>query len=163
MKVIYLTGFMGAGKSTIGVELAKLLNCPVIDTDEAIVKKEKRLIPEIFEQEGEKYFRNIESQVLKELPKGDCVVTTGGGLVVASENREYMKQNGIVIYLQADFHSLYKRIQHDPNRPLARNHSYDKLKTLLAERKYLYQEADYIINTDDQEPFQIAEEIAKLV
>lgn len=87
LEAIYLTGFMGAGKTTVGQQLAQNMKLPVIDTDQEIVKKLNKSIKEIFEENGEAFFRDQETKILKELPTKDVIITTGGGIVIKDENR----------------------------------------------------------------------------
>ncbi len=118
MKPIYLIGFMGSGKTTIGKELAACLNQEVIDTDEEIVKRENKNINDIFAQHGEGYFRSLESLILIEMDGRAGVITTGGGIVINPENRKRLSETGIVFFLYASPEEIFKRIEKDHSRPL---------------------------------------------
>ncbi len=139
---LYLVGFMGSGKSTVGRILAKKLKVPFVDLDEEIVLREGLTIPQIFQLKGEEYFRNLEREVLKEisetLPR--FVMATGGGLGANTEAMEYMKQKGLVVWLDIDFETFLRRTHMDENRPLLRRPE-EELKKLFEERKKVYSNA----------------------
>ncbi len=117
-KNIILTGMMGSGKTTVGKELAALLNCNFIDLDEIIEKKYGK-ISDIFAQKGEAYFREAETQELKNLKeKEKFVLSTGGGIILKDENIEILKKIGQVFYLSAKSETIYGRIKNQNHRPL---------------------------------------------
>lgn len=128
---IILIGFMGVGKTTVGKIIAKELNMDFIDMDDEIEKKEKSTITKIFEKQGETYFRNLETQVLKELMLEDnVVISTGGGIVTKEENYKILKGEKMVIYLDANCHTIIKHLSNETNqRPLLKN-SLDLKKTI---------------------------------
>jgi shikimate kinase len=160
MKSIYLTGFMGAGKTTIGKALGKYLEMPVFDTDQKIEKKEKRTINELFEQQGEAYFRACETSILGELPLEDAVITTGGGIICKDENRQLLKEQGIVIFLFASEEEIAKRLEQDETRPLIRGDKLERIGTLYKERLPVYKKtADYIIDTTGKGIGEVVREI----
>lgn len=116
---IILIGFMGCGKSSVGRRLAKLTGHRFIDTDDQVVQAEKRSITRIFASEGEPYFRQKETQILQDLVGvAGIVLSTGGGVVVASENRVLLKKIGIVAWLDADPDILFERASRSGKRPL---------------------------------------------
>ncbi len=161
---ISLIGMMGAGKSTIGKILStKLKNTSFIDIDDEIIKQEKITINEIFKTKGEEAFRNIESDILKNVLNNDNqIISTGGGIILKEENINLLKKKSIVIYLSAVWETLYDRVKNNTERPLLNNGNIElKIKTLLSEREPLYKKADIIISTDNKEPDHIAEEILK--
>jgi len=160
VKAIYLTGFMGAGKTTIGEELAKQLQLPVIDTDQQIERKLNKSIREIFEQHGEQYFRNQETRILKELPTTDTIITTGGGIVINSDNREWMKNNGQVVLLNADLDTIYERVHKDPNRPIASKKNKAELIELYQSRVEFYKDCTFIVETAHKNIDEIVNEIS---
>jgi shikimate kinase len=159
MKTIFLTGFMGAGKTSVGKELAALLNLPVIDTDQLIEQKAGKSINEIFAVEGEAAFRKYERELLRTLPREGVIVTTGGGIVIQKENRDWMKKNGVVIYLHCEPEEILQRLANDTSRPLLKNNKQEQIKQLLAERLAYYKEADFIVDTTNKNIKEIAQEI----
>ena len=125
---IFLVGPMGSGKSSLGKKLAKSLDKKFIDTDKEIEKKENKTINEIFENHGEKYFREKEKEFLKSIPNSlNMVIATGGGIVSGQENREKLKENR-VIFLNASVERQSKRTSRSDKRPLLKN--VDRLKKL---------------------------------
>ncbi|VAW95176.1 Shikimate kinase I [hydrothermal vent metagenome] len=147
---IILVGPMGSGKTTIGRQLAKQLNMAFFDSDHEIEAKTGANIPLIFELEGEKGFRKRETTMLDELTqKNSVVLATGGGAVLAAENRKMLRQRGIVIYLSATTEQLWERTRLDKNRPLLQTgNPREKIDALLEQRDPLYKEiADIVIDT----------------
>jgi shikimate kinase len=139
---------MGCGKSTVGALVAKSLDFDYIDTDQLIEKREKRKVSEIFEQEGEAYFRNLESNLLDELCHyQNVVVSTGGGFPVTEKNIKKINKYGVSFYLSLNIDKLISRINNDKTRPLALK-SKSQLSLLLNQRKLFYLQADYKILAD---------------
>jgi shikimate kinase len=163
MKTLYVTGFMGSGKSTVGKELSSYLHLPVIDTDDEIVKRIGLSIREIFEEHGESYFRELESSVLYSLPTTNVIVTTGGGMVTRKENKEWMKTNGVLIYLHCDFDTLWSRLEHDTTRPLVVNSQKEQIKKLYQDRFDLYQDFDIKVDTSSLQLDELVKEIGNRV
>ncbi|MBO1512340.1 shikimate kinase [Metabacillus bambusae] len=159
MKAIYLTGFMGAGKTTVGELLAEKLNLPVLDSDQQIVKKLNMTIKEIFDLHGESFFRDAETDILKELPTEDVIITTGGGIVIKDENRALMKKNGQIILLHADVDIIYDRVHSDTNRPLASKKTKDELHALYHSRVAFYQDCSFTVGTSNKDIDEIVNEI----
>ena len=161
LKSVFLTGFMGAGKSTAGQLTADLLEMPFFDLDERIVQSEKRSIATIFAKDGEEYFRNCETGLLGELKEEPAAVyATGGGIVVREANREAMASMGKIIYLSASWPTLQKRLKNSLDRPLvALEKNWDELKTLWVKRQTFYSEADIIVNVDGLAPSEVARNI----
>lgn len=137
MKSIFLCGFMGCGKSHTGKLLSKRLGLPFVDLDDYIVKKENRTIPEIFEQSGEPYFRELEGKCLKELSEG-CIVATGGGTLINADTAAYANTQGITVFLDARFPVCYGRIKDDKNRPLVVNNTREQLYRIYLKRRKIY-------------------------
>lgn len=158
---IFLTGFMGAGKSTVGRLLAKLLDCSFVDLDARIEEREQCSITDIFITHGEQYFRDCETAILKEInPQEHTVYATGGGMVLREENRILMKTCGKIIFLKEEWGVLEKRLHKSVDRPLV-NHA-DKIcniKMLWADRQPYYHDADFIVETKGLLPLQVAYEI----
>lgn len=139
---IYLVGFMGSGKTTMGKLLAKKLKVPFVDIDEEIQIREGLTIPQIFSLKGEDYFRKTEFEVLKEITQTlpTFVMATGGGLGANPEAMEFMREHGKVVWLDIDFETFKRRTHKDKNRPLLQ-HSEEKLKELFERRKKVYSKA----------------------
>lgn len=160
---VILTGFMGCGKSTVGVRLSYRLRKPIIDTDKEIEKREGRTIPELFRQEGEEYFRGQETVCLERMleTEQDKVISVGGGLPLRAENRELLHKLGTVIYLRASAETIYERLRNDTGRPLLQcDDPEQRIRELMAERSERYEDAaDLIIDVDGKEFDQILDEI----
>ncbi len=164
-KNIVLIGFMGVGKGTIAREIVKKSGIFAIDTDDLIESMENRKIKKIFQEEGEEYFRKLESKTAKWLEKNvkNTLISTGGGFYKVKN----IKKIGTVIYLQASFEAILKRIKEHPNaskklkkRPLLKD--LDKAKKLFSQRVKQYEKlADIIINVENRSPSAIANEIIK--
>ncbi len=162
MENIYLIGMMGSGKSTTAVELAKFLKSKTADIDDLIVKAAKKSINQIFQEDGEPAFRDLESKLLGETSQKKAqVVATGGGVVLKPKNVEQMQDSGTVIYLKTSFSILWERVQHNQNRPLLRGDSPEAaLKQIFEERTPLYEKAaQHVFLTDQKTPKQVAQEI----
>ena len=138
-KNIVLIGLSGCGKSTIGKRLSSLLHIPVVDMDTFIEKQEGMTVSEIFKKKGEAYFRALETQAAKSLSEsGDKIIATGGGVVLNSKNMAYLKQNGIVIFLDRSPEMILKRINLEKRPLLAQNQNH--LFELDLERRPLYKQ-----------------------
>ena len=147
----FLVGPMGAGKSTIGRQLARSLHLEFVDSDREIEKKTGVDIPLIFELEGETGFRKREKDIIGELSeRTGIVLATGGGAVLDADNRRHLTSRGYVIYLQTSVDQQLRRIAHDRNRPLLQaSNPRQKLEELMSFRDPLYREvADWTIETD---------------
>lgn len=144
---IYLVGLMGAGKTTIGRQLARRLGRRFYDSDHEIVARTGVPIPTIFEIEGEEGFRRRESLAIAELTSGtDIVLATGGGVVLSPENRKRLHDTGWVVYLNVPPLMLFERTRHDRNRPLLRvENPLGKLEELHALRDPLYRETAHLV------------------
>lgn len=159
---IFLIGLMGAGKTTIGRQLAQALGKEFIDSDHEIEARTGVNIPLIFELEGERGFREREAAVIDELTARDNVVlATGGGAVLYEENRQHLKERGTVIYLQASVEQLLERTRKDRNRPLLQTADPEaRLQALLTEREPLYLElADRVVRTGQGSVRSVVESI----
>jgi len=150
---IFLVGLMGAGKTSVGRRLARRLGKAFYDCDEEIERATGVKIPVIFDIEGEAGFRAREAKMLEELAlRSDIVLATGGGAVLAAENRRLLAENGVVVYLRAVAKDLWARTRHDRNRPLLRTgEPLARLEQLYDERDPLYRSiADIIVDTGSQ-------------
>ena len=161
-KPIIFVGPMGAGKTTIGRQLAKALGRKFYDSDKEIEKRTGASIPLIFELEKEEGFRKRESAMIEELAgKEDIVIATGGGAVLNKRNREILRRQGYVIYLCAPVEQLIRRTARDKNRPLLQTENPEQtIRDLLEVRDPLYREvASYILET---EGCSVAQAVSKL-
>lgn len=134
---------MGAGKTAVGTQLARILGVPFLDSDEAIEKAANMSITEIFERDGEAFFRAKESQVLARLLAGaPSILSTGGGAFLSASNRAIIAERGVAVWLKADLDLLWNRVRHKATRPLLRTaNPKETLQTMLAAREPVYAEA----------------------
>tara|TARA_A100001388_G_scaffold277655_1_gene270279 strand:+ start:16086 stop:16586 length:501 start_codon:yes stop_codon:yes gene_type:complete len=163
LKSIFLVGFMGAGKTTVGMELAKKLNYKLIDTDHSIENDQSRKIKDIFSEDGELFFRNLETLKLKELINVEnAIISTGGGIILKDENRSILN-NLFTIYLKADFENIFNRIKQDTSRPLLlTDDPYNTAKDIFKSRQSVYESFKIHVRTDNKTPHQVVEEIINL-
>ncbi len=164
-KSIILTGFMGAGKTTVGRVLAAMTSLPLIDTDSYIESMAGMSVSAIFAQYGETYFRDLETAAVSELisQKQSCIVSCGGGLVLRPENRILLKKLGTVIYLQVSPKTVALRLSGDTTRPLLSGADADeKIRTLMASRQNAYEAAaDLAVCADEAKPEEICAKILR--
>jgi shikimate kinase len=163
---IFLIGPMGAGKTTIGKQLAQSLGMDFNDSDQEIQRRTGVDIPTIFEYEGEEGFRQREAQAIEQLTQVDNqVLATGGGAVLRPENRQHLSARGIVVFLACSPKQQYERTYRDRNRPLLQNGDpLGKLESLTAERDPLYRDtADYVVSTEGRSATSVANEIIELL
>jgi shikimate kinase len=164
---IVLIGYRGTGKSTVGRLLAARLGRALVSTDAEIVKRANRTIPEIVAQEGWEYFRNLESEICRELADRDkLVIDTGGGAILRTQNVEALKKNGTLFWLTASVETIVKRIGGDNQRPsLTGAKSFvEEVQDVLQERTPKYQAAaDHKIATDDRSIDQLVGALLALV
>ncbi len=156
---IFLTGFMTSGKSTLGPILANVLGYSFIDLDDEIVDDEECSIDEIFAKKGEGYFREIESKKLRELGRiNKCILSLGGGAVINNSNVEFIKKQGLLIYLKSSPDVIYNRIKNKLDRPLfkdlvekksPREDFIKRISGMLKSREKYYKQAHVTVNTDD--------------
>jgi len=159
MDTIFLVGFMGAGKTTIGEKLAHILKVPFFDLDLEIEKSQKKSIPTIFKEDGENTFRQYETEELRKIPTKNAVVSTGGGIVSKDENIHYLLKNGVVVYLDAPIEVIYSRVSNDSNRPNAHQKTKNELELLFKKRLPYYEKAHLTIHTSGKIPDEIIMEI----
>lgn len=164
---VILIGFMGCGKTTVGLKLSYRLRRTVIDTDKEIEKEEQRTISDIFAADGEAYFRDRETACLKNLIEStnNQIISVGGGLPVREENRLLLRELGQVFYLRARGETIYERLKGDSTRPLLQGDDpLTKIGTLLKERDPYYRAAaDVVIPVDGKSFEQILDEIVENV
>ncbi|MBC6974445.1 shikimate kinase [Bacillus sp. Xin] len=163
MKSIYLTGYMGAGKTTIGRVLSERLHIPVVDTDQKIEEKQGKLIRDIFAEEGENTFRQYESEMLCSLPTSNLIITTGGGIVERAENRQWMKENGTVVYLYCDPYVVAERLREDMTRPLFQKENIEAFVEKFENRRAYYEEAYIYIDTTNKNVEEIVKELLRKI
>ncbi len=147
---IYLIGLMGAGKTTIGRQLAKALKLPFYDSDKAIEESTGVDISTIFEFEGEEGFRDREQKMIQQLTqRKGIVLATGGGAILREQNRKLLKENGFIVYLQCSVERVLERTRRDTQRPLLQtDNPKERIESLFAQREPLYLScADYKIDT----------------
>ncbi|MBN2645152.1 MAG: shikimate kinase [Desulfuromonadaceae bacterium] len=162
MERIYLVGFMGVGKTTVGKLLSRRLRWSFVDLDEQIVHRAGQTIPDIFTQHGEGYFRQSETQALKACAvEKKTVFSTGGGIVGRDENRQLMAHTGTVIYLHADWPLLRQRLVDVSQRPMAKDTDDNALQELFSQRLPLYQQADFVIDTGGKTASAVVQEICQ--
>ena len=163
---IFLIGTMGAGKSTIGRQLAQMLGMEFMDSDSVIEERAGADIDWIFDVEGEAGFRKREERIINELTQGQGVVlSTGGGSILSKDNRNVLSARGIVIYLETTIDKQFERTQRDKKRPLLQNDDPRKtLEELAKIRNPLYEEiADITLQTDDQAAKLVATNIIEMI
>ena len=159
--MITLTGFMGSGKTTVGKVLADFLGCPFMDLDDLVVKKAGKSIPDIFAQDGEPAFRQLEAQVLRKTvekyAESTAVLALGGGAILAPASAALLHEKTVCIYLRATLDTLLSRLSGETaDRPLAD----ETMASRLAEREPIYEETAHVtIDTDGLSPDEVADEI----
>jgi len=162
---IFLTGFMGSGKSSVGVQLAAALGVPYLDLDEEIVKTTGCSINQLFASQGEARFREYEHQQLQACtPTAKAVIATGGGVVINPENRRFMRSHGLVVNLQVSLEQVLDRLKHANDRPLlAGDEGGARAAALMQERESWYADADIRIDTSGKSVEDVVAEILCLI
>ena len=147
-----LIGFMGSGKTTIGKHLAKALEMRFVDIDKMISAREKKTIPEIFAEKGERYFRDLEREIIaEESRENNIVISTGGGSIVDNENLKNLRNTAYIVYLDSSLECIYERVKNGRNRPLLNNVDdlFETIKKLHSDREWLYKiSCDYAVRID---------------
>lgn len=163
-KNIVLIGFMGVGKSLAAQHLADKLSRPILSTDELIVAQQGKSIAQIFQDQGEEYFRQIEADIIESLvDQKDVIIDCGGGIALNPRNIELLKKNGIVFYLSATAEEIYKNVKDHKHRPLLNTPDpKNKIAQLLAARRPFYEKADYVIDADGKTGQQLCVDILTL-
>lgn len=147
-KTVVLIGMMGAGKTAVGTVLARQLGVPFLDSDEEIVRAADRSIAEIFERDGEAFFRARETEVIGRLLRAQpAVLSTGGGAFLSDRNRALIKVSGVSVWLRVDLDLLWQRVRHKTTRPLLRTpNPRETLGALYDARVPVYQLADLAVD-----------------
>lgn len=171
MKKIILLGYMGSGKSTIATRLSKITNIPYVDLDKSIEERTNLSINEIFEQQGEIYFRKLEHEIFVELLKSpdSLLISLGGGTPCYANNHELLKGENIMsIYLKGSVETLFERlVSNKSKRPIIANKSDEEMKEFIAkhlfDRSFYYNQAQYKLSIDGKTKDETAEEIIALL
>lgn len=161
---IILIGFMGSGKSTLGIRLSYRMKQPYIDTDKYIEHKTGRTISEIFETDGEPAFRLMETEALQELLSDgirDHIIATGGGMPMDPANHGLLKQLGVVVWLRIRPETVLERLENDTKRPLLQREDRETvIRELMHERAPMYEKcSDVIVDVDDKKVERIMDEV----
>lgn len=172
-KIVFLTGFMASGKSTIGPILANTLGWNFADIDRMIEARCGKKISKIFEDEGEKFFREQERKVLKEIVNyNEYIIALGGGTIVNQSNLDLIKSNGLVVYLESSPEEAYKRLKFKRDRPILKFDNDEeptkakylkRINEILESRKKFYDQADIKINTDNIRVGKAVDQLAKII
>lgn len=170
-RLIYLAGFMGSGKSTIGPILANSLGFEFTDIDKLIEARAGKSISDIFSEQGERGFRTLEREALEEISgSSDRVIALGGGTIANEENFGLIHANGIVIYLQLPSEEVLRRMKHKTDRPILKDTQGNRLEEgilrqriehLLLHREQFYRRADIVIATEKQKVGRTVDEIVR--
>jgi len=170
--LVFLSGFMASGKSTIGPILANTLGWNFFDLDKLIEEKEGKKIREIFENQGEDYFRSLEKKILKEvLNLNNYIIALGGGTIADTENLDLIKKNGLLVYLRSSPEETYKRLRFKRDRPTflfddeepSKEKFLEKINELSEKREKYYSKAHVTIDTDKIRIGQTVDKLASLV
>ena len=165
LKIVYIIGFMGSGKTTAGKKLSGFLGWNHLDLDTLITEREGRSISDIFEASGEEYFRSLESNLLRDMPiAGNTVISVGGGAPCSDENIRFMKETGLVVYLKKTPGQLFSRLSGEPGkRPLLTRLTKEEMlkyiRIKLEEREPFYKLADISVLGMDIDIGRLAKEI----
>ncbi len=163
---IFLIGFMGCGKSTVATNLNQMYGMHVVEMDQVIAEQQKMSIADIFEQYGEPYFRDLESDLLKKIGAGsNQVISCGGGVVLREQNVAEMKKNGQIVLLTAKPENILKRVSGNDDRPILKGRkNVQSIAELMETRREKYEgAADVVVATDDKSITEISEEIIRKI
>lgn len=166
MKNIAFIGFMGSGKSTISKELANMLNTTLIDVDDYIVEKNQMKITDMFDKYGEDYFRDKETEAIRDISKeSGIIISCGGGSVLRDENVKLLKENGTIVLLKATPETIYERVKDSTSRPILNgNMNVEFIAGLMEKRRERYESVtDVEIITDNKSVDEIIDEIMQKV
>ena len=165
---VFLTGFSGSGKSTVGPKLARLLKYTYIDSDEEIERLAGLSIPEVFARKGERFFRQLEHKVIQHHARNnaaDAVISLGGGAFISAHNRRIIETAGTTVYLRCELNELYRRLHGHKDRPLLFGHGstkkaiMERMRQMLRLRRQFYEMADITVSTTTTTPIQTARKI----
>lgn len=160
---IVLVGFMGTGKTSVGLELAGMLNMYFIDTDDIIEQDSNMIIADIFTNMGEEHFRNLESKAVEKACKlSQHIISTGGGAVIRDQNIQNLKSTGMLFHLDATPEVIFQRTKHETQRPLLKvDDPMGKIREMLKNRDPFYAKADHRIDTSQLTVKEVAEKIVE--
>ena len=162
LRRIFVVGFMGAGKTSVGEALARLLGYRFVDLDREIEREAARTIPEIFREDGEPHFRRLEAKALRAAGSHeDVVIACGGGTLSLWENRDFIHRTGISVWLDAPLDVMMERCRQGEHRPLLADRS--RMEALLAERLPSYQQCDLRVGAGAEPPPAIAARVAAMI
>jgi shikimate kinase len=161
---IVLVGFMGTGKTAVGVRLAEMLQMELIDTDDIIEADSGMVISRIIAEMGGEHFRDLESKAVEKVCKlNHHIISTGGGVVVGDKNIQNLKRTGLIFCLDATPEVIWQRVSHETHRPLLQvEDPMGRIREMLETRKPFYDKADYKIDTSQLTIEQVAEKIVEL-
>lgn len=172
-KLVYLTGFMASGKSTVGPILANTLGWNFYDLDGLIEIKSGKSVREIFERDGELAFRNLEKETLMEVSSLEkFIIALGGGTIIEPGNLEIIKSSGLLIYLESSPEETYKRVRFKRDRPAlffegdiepTKEEFLERINSILTKRLIYYNQADYKLNTDNLYVGDTVEKLAAII
>jgi shikimate kinase len=156
-----LIGFMGAGKSSVGRAVAQMLHFEFVDTDELIESRTGKSITQIFAQDGETHFRELERKVVEQLDTAsNVVISTGGGLPTNQTNLDLLKQHALVVCLWTSPERIWERVRHQSHRPLLQTADpLARIRELLDLRAPFYRQADVLLNTDNRSQRQVCQQV----
>lgn len=158
-----LVGFMGTGKSSVGRLVAEQLGCKFVDTDELIETRTGKSITQIFTDQGEEHFRELEHQLCVELGESsDVIISTGGGLPTRQANMDSLKQHALVVCLWCSADRIWERVRHQSHRPLLQTPDPQaRIQELLAARAPFYRQADILLNTENRSQRQVVQQVVQ--
>ena len=160
--IIFIVGLMGSGKTSVGKVLSKKIQRPFFDIDQEIIKRENLNISQIFDKYGENYFRELEYKTLSKLKDNiNCIISTGGGIVLKKENINIMTKNGTIVFLDIDVETQMSRIKNKKNRPLLNSENLkDDLKKMKDDRDKVYKSiANYVIDVSKETKYKVIDRI----
>ena len=160
---IFLCGFMGCGKSTMGRALARRLRLPLIDTDDYIVEQEGMSIPEIFAQKGEPYFRKTEADAVRTLCRKSAVISCGGGTMLNPDTAAAAREEGTVVLIDQSFEVCYERIKDDENRPLVQKNTKEQLREIYNTRAEIYRAHASLVLKAESTPDAMAQRLIEMM